>query len=154
MARVRGNAGTTRGFLQAVNKWTRETDERVEAALQNTALEFFYALRRATPVLTGNLRDSLIAGPKGTVTTAVTGPSEARSGEEISIAAIMGLNTGDRVEFVYSATYAMRQNYGFVGTDILGRTYNQAGKFWIEAVGSQYRSIARRVATDLRMQFK
>lgn len=160
MAKIQGSAGTTRGFLQAVNKWTRETEERSETALQNTALEFYDALRDATPVDTGNLRNSLIASVNGPAAATVTGPgnnpSDAsfRSGAEQSIGNIMNAKLGDKISYVYLATYARRLNYGFVGFDSLGRFYNQAGRFWIERVGSQYRSIARRVATALRLQSK
>lgn len=160
MARINGSAGTTRGFLQAVNKWTRETEERSETALQNTALEFYNELRDATPVDTGNLRNSLIASVNGPAAATVTGPgsnpsdSSFRSGAEQSIANIMTAKLGDKISYVYSATYALRLNYGFVGYDSLGRFFNQAGRFWIERVGSQYRSIARRVATALRLQSK
>lgn len=160
MARINGSAGTTRGFLQAVNKWTREQEERSETALQNTALEFYNELRDATPVDTGNLRNSLIASVNGPAAATVTGPgsspsdSSFRSGADQSIANIMTAKLGDKISYVYSATYARRLNYGFVGFDSLGRYYSQAGRFWIERVGSQYRSIARRVATALRLQSK
>lgn len=152
-------AGTTRGFVQAVNKWTKETEERSETAFQNTVLEFYDALRDATPVDTGNLRNSLVASVGGSQQM-VTGPglnssdSGFRSGAETSIANIMNAKLGDRISFLYSATYARRLNYGFTGYDSLGRYYNQPGRFWIQRVGAQYRSIARRVATALRMQMK
>lgn len=160
MAKIYGSAGTTRGFLQAVNKWTREQEERSETALQNTALEFYDALKNATPVDTGNLRNSLIASVNGPASATVTGPGNSpsddtfRSGAEQSIANIMSAKLGDRISYVYGATYARRLNYGFVGYDSLGRFFNQAGRFWIERVGSQYRSIARRVATALRLASK
>jgi hypothetical protein len=63
---------------------------------------------------------------------------------------IGSLKLGDRAFLVYQANYAMRQNYGFTGYDSLGRYYNQPGKFWVESVGSRYRSIMRAAATRLR----
>lgn len=153
MARIKGSVGTTRGFLQSVNKSIRNFEDKSEIALQNTMLEMYDQLRAATPIDTGNLRDSLVVhiNGQGDVTT-VTGPN--RSGGEQSISNIMNMKLGDRASFVYHATYARRLNYGFVGADSLGRVYNQAGRFWIEAVGSRYRSIARRVATALKLQMK
>lgn len=159
MARIGGSVGTSRGFIQAVNKWTRETEQRSEEAFQNGALDFYDALARETPVLTGNLRNSLVAHVGG-VTQTVTGPgntssdSTFRGGAEQSIANIMGAKIGDKISYVYHATYARRLNLGFVGFDSLGRFYNQAGRFWIERVGSQYRSIMRAAATRLRMASK
>ena len=153
MARIKGSVGTSRGFLNSVSKWTRETQERSEDAFRNGALDFYDELRNATPVLTGNLRDSLVAhvNSSGDETT-VTGPNF--SGQERSISNISGLKIGDRVSYIYHATYARRQNLGFVGLDSLGRYYNVAGKFWIEAVGGRYRSIMRAAASRLKMRMK
>lgn len=151
--------GTTRGFVQAVNKWTRETEERSEQAFRNGALDFYDALAAATPVLTGNLRNSLVATTNGNTTT-VTGPgnnpndSTYRSGAETSIANIMSAKIGDKISYMYNATYFRRLNYGFTGYDSLGRYYNQAGRFWVQAVGARYRSIMRAAATRLRMKMK
>lgn len=159
MAKIRGSVGTTRGFLKSVNKWTRETEERSTDALRNGALDFYDALADATPVDTGNLRNSLVAhvnGDAAMVTGAGNEASEiaSRSGYNQSIANIMSAKLGDKISFVYHATYARRLNYGFVGFDRLGRFYNQSGRFWIEAVGSRYRTIMRAAATRLKMQFK
>lgn len=159
MAKIRGSVGTTRGFLQAVNKWTKATEERSTEAYQNGAIDFYDALSRETPVLTGNLRNSLVAHV-GDATMTVTGPgltsgdNTNRSGASESIANIMRAKLGDRISYVYHATYARRLNNGFFGVDSLGRSYNQAGRFWIERVGAQYRSIMRAAATRLRMDMK
>lgn len=151
--------GTTRSFSASVNKWTKETEERSEAAFQNGLLDFYDALVAETPVLTGNLRNSLIATVNGQ-TSGVTGPGENssdstfRSGANVSIANIMSAKIGDKVSFMYNATYFRRLNYGFVGFDSLGRYYNQVGRFWVQRVGARYRSIMRAAATRLRMAMK
>lgn len=160
MARIGGSAGTTRGFLNSVNKWTLETEQRSEDAFRNGALDFYDALSAATPVLTGNLRNSLVARVGGDGVQTITGPgsnpndSTFRSGASQSIAAIMSAKLGDRISYIYQATYARRLNYGFNGADALGRVYHQAGRFWIEQVGARYRSIMRAAATRLRMRMK
>lgn len=159
MAKIRGSVGTTRGFLKSINQWSQETQQKSEDAYRNGALDFYDALERATPVLTGNLRNSLVAHV-GDATGTVTGPGANsgddtfRSGASESIANIMRAKIGDKITYVYHATYARRLNNGFVGTDRLGRFYNQAGRFWIERVGSQYRTIMRAAATRLRMAMK
>lgn len=159
MARVRGSVGTTRGFIKAVNKWTLETEQRSTDAFRNGALDFYDALSAETPVDTGNLRNSLVAHIGGDAAM-VTGPGVTsaddtyRSGANQSISNIMSANLGDKISYVYHATYARRLNLGFVGFDSLGRFYNQAGRFWIEKVGARYRSIMRAAATRLRMQVK
>lgn len=159
MARVGGSVGTTRGFLQAVNNWTKETEERSETAFQNGLLNFYDELAKETPVDTGNLRNSLVA-TIGEDIAMVTGPGNSssdstfRSGASTSIATIMRAKIGDKVRFAYGATYARRISKGFVGQDRLGRFYDQKPNPWIERVGSRYRSIMRAAASALKLQFK
>lgn len=151
--------GTSRGFLKAVNKWTRETEQRSEEAFRDGALDFYLKMQEATPVDTGNLRNSLVAKVGGDIST-VTGPginsndSTYRSGAEASINNIINLKLGDRINYAYLATYARRLNAGFVGFDSLGRYFNQPGVFWIERVGAQWRSILRAAATKNRLRMK
>lgn len=151
--------GTTRGFVRAVNKWTLETEERSTQAFRNASLDFYDELSKATPVLTGNLRNSLVATVNGNTTT-VTGPGNSssdstyRSGAESSIASIMSAKLGDKISYMYGATYFRRLNYGFTGFDRIGRYYQQAGRFWVQQVGARYRSIMRAAATRLRMASK
>ena len=161
MARVRGSVGTTRGFLSSVNKWTLDTRERSTQAYRNGALDFYDALAAETPVKTGNLRNSLVAHLNSDGDMAmVTGPgntsddSTYRGGAEKSISNIMQAELGDRISYVYHATYARRLEYGFFGADSLGRVYSQAGRFWIARVGSRYRSIMRAAASRLSMRVK
>jgi hypothetical protein len=151
--------GTTRAFLRSVNAWTLQTEERSEQAFREGSLDFYDALRDATPVLTGNLRNSLVATTNGE-TSIVTGPGNDstdrsfRSGENTSRANIMSAKIGDKISYMYTATYFRRLNYGFTGFDSLGRFYNQAGRFWVQAVGARYRSIMRAAATRLRMKMR
>lgn len=152
--------GTSRGFVQAVNKWTRETEERSETAFQNTILELFDQVRANTPVKTGNLRDAWIVSKQGQAISSVTGPGNSpdssgpRSGVEQSLATILTLKIGDRASIMNYATYFRRLEYGMTGFDSLGRYYNTAGRFFARQVFSRYRSIARQVATSLRMRVK
>ncbi len=155
MARIRGSAGTTRGFLKSVNQWTRETEERSTDAYREGVKDFYDAMAAATPVDTGNLRNSLVATKSGYAETQnPTGPGYANSGVSQSYMEIDSLTLGDRISLIYRATYARRLNYGFVGVDSLGRYYNQAGRHWIEAVGGRYRSIMRSAASRLGMRMK
>ena len=159
MARIGGSVGTTRGFLKSINQWSQQTEERATDAYRNGALDFYDALADATPVLTGNLRNSLVAHV-GDANQTVTGPGLTssddtfRSGASTSISNIMNAKLGDKISYVYHATYARRLNLGFVGYDRLGRYYNQAGRFWIEQVGARYRSIMRAAASRLKMASK
>lgn len=46
----------------------------------------------------------------------------------------------------WQAAYARRQNYGFVGTDSLGRNYNQGGFFFLEKHAAQWNDYVKRAA--------
>lgn len=45
--------------------------------------------------------------------------------------AIAGMQIGDRLTFAWTMPYALRIEAGFVGTDSLGRTYNQPGRHFV-----------------------
>lgn len=160
MAKIGGSAGTTRGFLKSIADWSKKSEQAAVEVFQNGALDMYDALSDATPVETGNLRNSLVAHVNGISGATVTGPgntssdSTFRSGANQSIANIMSLKLGDKVSFVYHASYARRLNYGFTGYDSLGRYYNQPGRFWIEQVGSRYKSIMRNSASRLGYKLK
>jgi len=95
------------------------------------------------PVLTGDLGRSVVVDDKPPMTTdaAVTGDFSA------GIAAIV---PGKTVYIGWTRIYARRQNYGFVGEDSLGRTYNQAGHGFAEDAASQWNAIVARQAAKLR----
>ena len=153
---ARRTSATTRGFLQAVNKWTKETEERSTDAFREGAKDFYDALESNTPRLTGNLRGSLVATVGGN--PEASGPTNLDyaegSGRAESYVNIDNAKLGDRIAYRYRALYWARLNFGFTGFDSLGRFYNQAGRFWIEQVGARYRSIMRAAATRLRMKMK
>ena len=73
------------------------------------------------PVDTGFLRNSFTAGVDGA----------ALSGDVAYLAAINGLQIGDTFNAGWTAAYARRMEYGFVGQDSLGRFYNTPGNFFM-----------------------
>lgn len=60
------------------------------------------------PVVTGNLRNSLQSSLNGSGLT---------SGEQSYILTIASMELGDLVTFGWTAEYALRQEFGFTGTD-------------------------------------
>lgn len=74
------------------------------------------------PVKDGILRNSLQSRLNGTT---------IMTGEASYTAALAGWSAGDVIEAGWTTDYARRMEYGFVGTDSLGRTYNQAGNFFV-----------------------
>lgn len=152
MARISGGVGTSRGFLQSVNKWTKETKERSEEAFKIGVLDFAIALNEAAPIDTGFLRSSLTAGINGSIQQGPNSEYGSAYNDQRLLTVIDQLKLGDKITLVYQANYARRVNYGFSGFDSLGRgPFNQAGYFWIEKTGARYRSIMRAAASRIAM---
>ena len=74
------------------------------------------------PVVSSDLINSLTSG-KGT--------SGGTKGALSYTTALAGMELGDRLTFAWTSPYALRIEAGFVGTDSLGRTYNQAGRHFV-----------------------
>lgn len=147
MARV----GTTRGFLRSVDKWTKETKQRSDDVLREASKDLYDALVAATPVDTGNLKNSLRASKQGAQPASFpSGPGYYNSSIAQSYGVIDSLEAGEKIEMYYAATYAARVHYGFTGTDSLGRYYNQPGRFWVPPVASRWREFVRAAARRLR----
>ena len=62
---------------------------------------------------------------------------------------VANIKPGDTVYIGYQAKYSRRLNYGFVGTDSLGRTYNQSGYGFAEAAAAQWPAIVARQAAKM-----
>lgn len=66
--------------------------------------------------------------------------------------AIMGLDAGDTFYLGAQAAYMARLNYGFTGTDALGRTYNQAGLGWIEDEAAKWPQYVKEAESMFRVR--
>jgi hypothetical protein len=150
---VAGNLGTDRGFLTSVNAFVQRTKEKTNEAYQLGILDFYLAMRDATPIDTGFLRSSLTLGKNGFIPRGPNAEygSEYNDARALDVIASLDATKGDRVTMVYQAPYAMRLEHGFTGMDSLGRYYNQAGRFWVASTGSKYRSIMRAAASRVAM---
>ncbi|MFD2439740.1 hypothetical protein ACFSS8_05970 [Paracoccus kondratievae] len=93
------------------------------------------------PVDTGNLRNSLISELNGV---------QIGTGATSYTLAAAGMEPGDIARFGWTAAYALRQELGFVGQDSLGRTYNQAGKHFVEGAADQWPQIVARNVERLK----
>lgn len=89
------------------------------------------------PVDTGNLRNSLASGLNG---------SFGNTGAESYAVTLTGLELGDVAQFAWTAPYARRMELGFSGTDSLGRTYEQAGNFFVGSAVAKWDQIVTKWA--------
>lgn len=144
-------------FAATIGEWGRAELDRAETIFQASAQTVANEVRKAVsdggkmPVDTGNLRRSLMAS-----TTAMPAVKEGKeeftdSGIEMVIA---GAELGSTVYLGFQAAYAPRMNYGFVGTDSLGRVYNQAGFGFVDAVAQRWPQIVAEEEAGVRSRFE
>lgn len=127
-----------RKFIADVRKFADKTaDQMLRVAKQSIQDTVRYAQKTAAqggnmPVDTGFLRNSLVVSVSGT--ERAKGKPEAgkdsETGNESVILGLSSMELGDPFQVAWVAEYALRQHYGFVGNDKLGRTYNQGGYLW------------------------
>ncbi len=86
------------------------------------------------PVKTGNLGRSVVVDNKPPQVI----EGLAKGNFSLGVA---NIKPGDTIYIGWQAKYSRRLNYGFVGTDSLGRTYNQAGYGFAEAAAAKWPAI-------------
>ena len=95
------------------------------------------------PVDFSFLRNSFVSSLAGS--TSLTGPE--------SYVMVAGqMKAGDVANFGWTAEYAARINYGYTGTDSLGRKYNQTGAHFVEGAVDQWQSIVRKNVARVRKE--
>lgn len=93
------------------------------------------------PVVSSFLRNSLASGLNGSFTN---------EGAESYAVTLLGLELGDIARFAWTAPYAHRVHSGFSGTDSLGRTYEQAGAFFVDGAAAQWPQIVEKWAAKVK----
>lgn len=124
-----------RAFSDVCGAWAKETEARLEItwrrSIELLADELTTTVSNGgrMPHKTGNLARSLLASTSGVPTTGSDG--QRFTGQDVGVV-VAGLSLGDPIYLGFQAAYARRMNYGFVGTDSLGRSYNQEGFHFVE----------------------
>lgn len=95
------------------------------------------------PVLSEALRESLTSSKNG---------GGALRGSTSYLAVCNNMQMGDVVTFTYDSPYGPRIEFGFRGTDSLGRTYNQAGRLFMTTAARRFKEflIARAAEVNKR----
>ncbi|MET0375644.1 MAG: hypothetical protein ABW128_15480 [Rhizorhabdus sp.] len=141
-------------------KWADNSDKRLTALLRNSVQAFAAEVSKTipnggrVPVKTGNLARSLVVDNKPPVQT----EEAATGGYSLGIA---NIKPGEKIYVGFTAKYAARMNYGYVGTDSLGRYYgsaqavitsgysNRAGYGFVEAAVSKWPSLVAAEAAKI-----
>lgn len=140
-------------FAAQMAQFRDKTREQMKAVLQRSVQDVLEeALRSESlggrlPVKTGFLRNSLVSELNGTTSWPVTHPPKdgsAGGGSPHYLLTVAEMEPGDIARFAFTAAYAARMEYGFVGEDSKGRTYNQQGRHFVEGAAAQWPAIVAR----------
>ncbi|MGR9149601.1 hypothetical protein ACU8MT_09070 [Rhizobium leguminosarum] len=144
-------------FAAQVSEWAKEEIERTEAVFHTAAQTVANEVRTPVaeggrmPLKTGNLRRSLMASTADMPRIREGKTTFSDSGIEMVIA---GAELGSTIYLGFQAAYAARMNYGFVGTDSLGRAYNQTGYGFVDAVSQRWPEIVAAAEATVRGRFE
>jgi hypothetical protein len=120
-------------YMAAIDRWEERVPEELLAIAQQGILNMIGAVVEDTPFDLGFLRGSWqpsvggLPPPKASVTLD-PGGGMALADASLEVA---NLTLGETFYYSNACVYARRLEYGFVGEDSLGRTYNQAGRFYV-----------------------
>lgn len=103
-------------FELQLEQFGKAITDNVERFAQQFCQDLSNAIVEATPVKTGYLRASWKPNVNSIDAEAST------------------LEVGDVFELINTAVYARRVEFGFMGTDSLGRRYNQPGRAFVRGV--------------------
>lgn len=154
-------------FDAQVDDWVRKTEARMLAVFRESAQRIILEMQKvgpsvknpgggaggAMPVDTGFLRASLM--------TTLNNPDTTVKFKDDAIGAyvwqegsvqlvILAARIGDSIYAVYTASYARRMEYGFSGTDSLGRTYNQSGYGFVRLAAQKWKQVVEEVVRDAK----
>lgn len=145
-------------FAGTISAWAVQERDRMEAIFHTAAQTAYTELRTTVnqggrlPHDTGNLRRSFMAS---------TAPIPSRGDDQTefpdygpeSEMVIANAPLGSTIHIGSQAAYAARMNYGFVGTDSLGRVYNQAGFGFLDAAQQRWPQIVKEAEAKVRGRF-
>lgn len=138
-------------FSASVGAWASKSKKRITSVYRLSITYLGEELVRTkpqggkVPFLTGNLARSLLASTSEMPKTSDT----ASSGSNVGLVAAT-IEPNQAVYIGYQAIYARRQNYGFVGADVLGRVYNQPGSYFVEGAIAKWPEIVDRAIKDTK----
>jgi hypothetical protein len=138
--------GDPNQFAVDISRWIAKARSNLNAVYEVTAELALAHVKSLTPVRTGFLRASW---------TISTGDSAEASGSGAdALQELSRLKIGDRIVILNPAPYAMRINFGFVGTDSLGRHYNQKGNHMVERTIAVMPELARQAVAYVASEQK
>lgn len=147
----RSSQGAAR-FASQVDEWVQQTEKRINAVFRMSTQRIIQVMQEDVPYRDGFLRASLVVlvnKPPPVADKKAEGASTAWNIAEVQLA-IAGAVNGDRIVSAYTMEYARRLEYGFTGTDSLGRSYRQAPRGWVRKASSRWKEIVAEVTEEAK----
>jgi len=150
-------------FTASIEEWVAKSKVFTEAVVKESTQEVIRLMKVPVsaggnmPVDTSFLQNSLVGVP-GDAVPPIDPKAHGEGGPQVANTAaiesvIANWEMGTNMSFGFIAAYAARQNYGFTGTDSLGRNYSQPGRHFVELAVEQWPRIVeanqRRLAAQL-----
>lgn len=147
-------ATTNLNFAAQVEDWAKETADRMERIWKASTQELGSVANNAVPVDTGFLRASFMAS--NDAMPEINKSAQNKEGASVSqdfgqiTAVIEGATLGQTIYMGWTAAYALRIEYGFNGTDSLGRKYSQPPRGFARLAAAQWPAIVSGVVAQAK----
>jgi hypothetical protein len=144
-------------FASQVEQWVRDTEKRMIAVFRTSASMVIAELQLTNKqgglnrIDLGTHLASLQVGintPPQSAIKKATGMPSAPFNMGAVDAIIAGAEIGDTIVASYGMAYSLRLEYGFEGTDSLGRVYNQKPYAFVRTAAQRWPQIVEK-ATEL-----
>ena len=135
-------------FGTQVKAWTKKAKRKRKLIMGRSIDLLTKDMLANTKVVTGNLRRSLMASTVMMPQFKKGVKFDADNTGSIALA-VAGLSEGKPFYFGFQAAYAARWNYGFTGTDSLGRKYNQSGSGMVQRSAAKWVGFVKQAEREL-----
>lgn len=144
-------ANDGREFNASIRDWAARFPEKMDALARQSSQELSERVVTSTPVDTGFLRSSWQPSLGKPALAKGEAGAQAQASAQVSLV-ITEMKAGDLYYLVNNAAYAKRIEWGFVGQDSLGRTYNQTGRHMVTDNVKRWNTVVESVAQDLGLK--
>jgi len=139
-------------FANEVDSWVQETKKRMNAVFRLSTQKMITIMQENVPYRDGFLRASLVV----LVNQDPPPPNKSQEDglgqytEAYMQLAIANADAGDRIVAAYTMEYARRLEFGFTGTDSLGRSYSQPPRGWTRAAAQQWKAVVAEATAEAK----
>ena len=135
-------------FSAQVRNWNDKAKRNFSLVHRSAVQKLYQGVVEDTPAVTSNARRSWALSTTAMPQIDQTGEVRFDTPPDIGLS-IAGLPAGTPVYIGAQAVYVPRLNYGFTGTDSLGRQYNQAGRMFVERNAERWQEYVDQAAREV-----